>query len=100
MGHGDSTLGRQLITNYLNLLKAEKQPPKFIAFYNSGVKLLCAEGEILEHCKELETKGVKLMACKTCLHHFGMADKLKTGIMATMVDIMELQKMADKVITL
>ncbi len=100
MGHGDEQLGLQLINNYLKLINAENNLPKFITFYNSGVKVMCEGSPAIENLKNLEAAGVKLIACKTCLNHFNLLDKLQVGIAGTMVDIIELQKMADKVINL
>ncbi len=100
MGQGDEELGLLLINNYLKLIGAENNLPKFITFYNSGVKIICEESPIIENLKNLEKAGVKLIACKTCLNHFNLLDHVKVGIPGTMVDIIELQKMADKVINL
>jgi selenium metabolism protein YedF len=100
MGTGDNTLGLQLVKNYLNLLSEELELPNVIVFYNAGVKLICSGSPVLEIVKHLEQKGVKLMACKTCLNHFSLMDKMKTGIAGTMADILQLQKVADKVINL
>ncbi len=100
MGSGDDELGLKLVANYLSLINEEVELPRFIAFYNSGVKLICTGSPALENIKEIEKKGVKLIACKTCLNHFNLMDKVEAGIPGTMIDILELQKMADKVITL
>ncbi len=100
MGQGDEELGLLLINNYLKLISAENNLPKFITFYNSGVKIICEDSPIIEKLKKLEESGVKLIACKTCLNHFNLLDHVKVGIPGTMVDIIELQKMADKVINL
>jgi sulfur relay (sulfurtransferase) complex TusBCD TusD component (DsrE family) len=48
----------------------------------------------------LEANGVPLVICQTCLNHFGLADKVKVGIVGGMTDIIEAQWRADKVITL
>ncbi len=100
MGSGDTTLGLLLVKNYLTLLSEETELPKVITFYNAGVKLICNGSPVVEQLKNLEQKGVKLIACKTCLNHFQLLDKMETGIAGTMVDIMHLQKVADKVISL
>jgi len=100
MGSGDDELGLLLAKNYLTLLNEEKEPPKVIAFYNGGVKLICEGSPAIEPLKNLEQKGIKLLACKTCLKHFGLIDKMETGIAGTMMDIIELQKIADKVVNL
>lgn len=100
MGEGDQALGIKLVSNYLTLLNEENELPRHIVFYNAGIKLLCMGSPALDALKKLEEKGVKLIACKTCLAHFGLTDKIKAGIMGTMIDIIELQKIANKVINL
>ena len=96
MGPGDKALGLQLITNYLRLINEETELPRFIAFYNNGVKLICKDSPVIEITKAIEQKGVKLIACKTCLQHFDLIDKMEVGIAGTMIDIVELQKIADR----
>jgi hypothetical protein len=49
---------------------------------------------------KLEQKGVRLIACSTCLESYGLANQLKVGIAGSMADILEAQALADKVITL
>lgn len=100
MGSGDEELGIQLVSNYLKLTSEEMDLPKFISFYNGGVKLICTGSPVIEIIKTMEKKGVKLIACKTCLKHFNLMDKMEAGTAGTMIDIMELQRMADKVISL
>lgn len=100
MGSGDETLGLLLLTNYLKLLGEETELPKIITFYNAGVKLICSGSPVVESLKSLEQKGIKLMACKTCLNHFSLLDNMEIGIAGTMIDIMHFQKVADKVINL
>ncbi len=100
MGTGDEALGLQLVANYLKLINKENELPKFMAFYNGGVKLICTGSPAIEIIKTIEKKGVKLIACQTCLNHFNLMDKLEVGMAGTMIDIMELQRIADKVINL
>lgn len=100
MGQGDDTLGISLIENYFKLIIQEDALPKFIAFYNGGIKLVTNESPVIGILKEIEKKGVKLLACKTCLIHFGLLDKIEVGMAGTMIDIITLQKEADKVINL
>lgn len=100
MGNGDVALGLQLITNYLRLINEETNMPRFIVFYNSGVKLICKGSPVIEVIDAMEKKGVKLIACKTCLQFFNLKDKMEVGITGAMMDIVELQRKADKVITL
>ncbi len=100
MGSGDQVLGLKLVKNYLKLTNEEKNPPRVIAFYNEGVKLVCEGSSVLEELKALEKRGIKLVICKTCLNHFDLMDKVAVGIHGTMMDIIELQKVAEKVINL
>lgn len=100
MGSGDGELGLILVKNYLNLLSEEEELPRVITFYNQGVELICSGSPVIEQMKVLEAKGVQLLACKTCLKHFNLLDKIEVGIGGTMMDIIELQKAAEKVINI
>ncbi|WP_319481634.1 DsrE family protein [uncultured Draconibacterium sp.] len=100
MGSGNEELGQLLVINYLTLLCEEEEVPKVITFYNEGVKLICSGSESLEPLKQLDEKGVKLVACKTCLHHFQLLEKVEVGIAGTMVDILHFHKVAEKVVNL
>ncbi len=100
MGTGDDELGIQLVTNYLTLINEESELPKVVTFYNGGVKLICTGSPAVEILKKIEDKGVKLLACKTCLKHYGLLDRMEVGIAGTMIDIIELQKISDRVINL
>nr|WP_319512407.1 DsrE family protein [uncultured Draconibacterium sp.] len=100
MGSGNKELGQLLVKNYLTLLCEEAILPKVITFYNEGVKLICTGSIALEPLHQLAEKGVKLVACKTCLNHFKILDKVEVGIPGTMVDIMHFQKVAEKVVNL
>ncbi|WP_347841380.1 hypothetical protein [uncultured Draconibacterium sp.] len=100
MGGNDAQLGQLLVKNYLALLCEEEELPPVITFYNEGVKLICSGSAALEPLILLAKKGVKLVACKTCLNHFDLLDKVEVGIPGTMVDIMHFQKVASKVVNL
>ncbi len=100
MGAGDDELGLLLIQNYLKLLSEDLELPQVIAFYNGGVKLICSGSPAVSALQSLEQRGVKLMACKTCLNHFGLIDQMEVGIVGTMMDILLLQKAAEKVVNL
>lgn len=100
MGSGSEELGLQLITNYFKLLDADGRTPKIIVFYNGGVKLICKSSPALEALKNLNKKGVQLLACKTCLTHFDLLDEIAVGSVGSMPDIITLQANADKIINL
>ncbi|MFA6400056.1 MAG: sulfurtransferase-like selenium metabolism protein YedF [Salinivirgaceae bacterium] len=100
MGQGNDELGLKLIGNYFKILVEDNHLPRFIAFYNSGVKIICKGSPIIEVLKTIESMGVKLLACKTCLDFYELTDKIEVGVAGTMHDIVLLQANADKVITL
>ena len=100
MGSGSDELGVKLIVNYLKLINEQDLLPKFITIYNGGVKLICTNSPAIDILKTIEKAGTKIIACKTCLNHFNLFDKMEVGIAGTMMDIVELQSIAGKVINL
>jgi predicted peroxiredoxin len=54
---------------------------------------------VLDTLKSLESKGVRLILCSTCLNFFNLAEKVKVGIVGGMTDIIEAQMKAEKVIS-
>jgi hypothetical protein len=50
--------------------------------------------------KTLESKGVHLISCLTCLQYFNLKERVAVGIQGGMSDILLAQWMAGKVITL
>lgn len=100
MGEAHPDLSKTLITNYFGLLTEEKELPAYICFYADGVKLCTGDSPILESIKTLETMGVKILICKTCINFYGIADQVAAGTIGTMMDIMGAQMHCDKVIVL
>ncbi len=87
IGRGDDELGGNLMKAFIYSLNEVDNMPKSILFMNSAVKL-CVEGaETLDNLKMLESKGVELLVCGTCLNFFGIAEKLKVGKVSNMYDI-------------
>lgn len=100
MGNGPAELQLKLIVKYFDLLAMQESLPAAICFYTDGVKLVVEESPALEKLHALEAKGVRLIICSTCLDYFGLAEKVKVGIVGGMGDILEAQTRAGKVITL
>jgi hypothetical protein len=100
MGHADAGLQKELLQKYLKLLEQNGTLPGAICFFTEGVKLVVEGSAILEILQTLESKGVHLIVCQTCLNYFGLADKVKVGIVGGMGDIIAAQVKATKVITL
>lgn len=100
MGSADMALQRKLLDTYLTLLTENDSLPAAICFYTDGVKLVVEGSPFLEHLSQLERRGVRLIACSTCLNYFGLSEKVRVGIVGGMPDILEAQSRASKVITL
>ncbi len=100
IGSADVALQQKLLDTYLGLLAGHASLPAVICFYTDGVKLVVEGSPFLERLSHLEKKGVRLIACSTCLSYFGLADKVRVGIVGGMPDILEAQSRASKVITL
>jgi len=100
MGHGPEELQMTLLNKYLQLLDQTGDLPSAICFYTDGVKLVTEGSPVLEQVSLLEKKGVRLIACSTCLNYFNLADKIKAGIAGSMADILEAQLRAGKVVSL
>ena len=96
----NSTLQLKLLDTYFNLLLQNDTLPSAICFYTDGVKLVVEGSPLLEKMTLLEQRGVRLIICSTCLNYFGIADKVRVGIVGGMPDIIEAQVNADKVVTL
>ncbi len=100
MGSADLELQQKLLDTYLKLLLENSTLPAVICFYTDGVKLVTEGSYLLERLKQLEGRGVRLIACSTCLGYFGLMEKVRVGIVGGMPDIIEAQARASKVITL
>ena len=84
LGVGDEVLGSLLIAHFLRLLGEKEDKPKAITFLNTGVKLVCEGSQVLEHIKKLDSVGVEILACTTCLEYLDLVDKLSVGKPTTM----------------
>lgn len=100
MGSADPELQLKLLATYARLLLENGTLPGAICFYTDGVRLLVEGSPVIEVLKELETRGVHLIACQTCLNAFGLLDKLRVGIVGGMGDILAAQVKASKVISI
>lgn len=100
MGKGDPALQHKLIVKYLELIQMNESLPNAITFYTDGVKLVVEGSPALEQLRSLESKGVRLIICSTCLEYYGLTEKVQVGIVGGMTDIIEAQAKAEKVITI
>jgi selenium metabolism protein YedF len=89
LGDGSEELGYLLMKNFIFTLLETPQQPDRILFLNSGV-LLATEGtETVEALKQLEERGVELLACGVCLDYFKKKDQLAVGQVTNMFSTAE-----------
>jgi hypothetical protein len=100
MGSAEDPLRQKLVRLYLTMLQENEFYPGAIGIYADGVKLVIEGSPVLDLLKALESKGVRLIICSTCLQYYGLADKVAAGIVGGMNDIVLAQWMANKVITI
>lgn len=101
MGHSQvKGLPLKLMDKYFNLLLQGNELPKAICFYTDGVRLTVTDSPVLKQLKDLESKGVQLIICSTCLDAMDLTNSVQVGIVGGMPDIIEAQMKADKVISI
>jgi selenium metabolism protein YedF len=100
MGSGDDGLGAKLMVNFIKTLKEMGDDLWRLVFVNSGVKLTIDGAGTLEDLKELESGGLTILVCGTCLDHFDLLARKQVGQTTNMLDIVTAMQLADKVINL
>ncbi len=100
MGEGSDELGEVLIQGYFYSLTEVEPYPKAILFLNSGVNLTVMDSPVLDHLRILESKGVEVLSCGTCLDYFDLKDKLGVGGVSNMYTIVEMMNGAKNTIKL
>lgn len=89
MGTGDEKLGIALMKAFVFALTKQDQLPDTILCYNTGAFLTCEGADTLEDLKLLESEGVTILTCGTCLDFYGLKEKLAVGGVTNMYDIVE-----------
>lgn len=100
LGSGDDTLGAKLMESYLKTIKEMGEELWQLIFVNGGVKLTTSSSPVLEDLQEYERSGVIILACGTCLEHYGLTAEKKVGTTTNMLDIVTATQLADKVISI
>lgn len=100
LGQGEEELGKVLMKSYTYALTETTPLPKAVMFLNSGVKLTSEGSEVLDNIKKLESSGVEIISCGTCLDYYKLKEKLQTGIVGNMYSIIEKMNSAGKVINI
>jgi len=100
MGCGDEVLGEILIRAFFHTLGEVQPLPDTIVFLNSGVKLVVTGSPVLDDLRALCDQGISILACGTCLGHYGIKDQVAVGEISNMYSIAETLLGAGKVISL
>src|SRR5512138_1757348 len=87
MGRGSDELGARLIVKFFQQLPGVPDRPDGIIFYNGGVRLLGPASVALPALRQLEEAGVELLACGTCVEHFGLRGQTAAGRVTDMREI-------------
>ena len=98
MGTGDAKLGTSLMKAFVFALTKQDQLPDTILCYNTGAYLTCEDADTLEDLKLLESEGVTILTCGTCLDFYGLKEKLAVGGVTNMYDIVERMENAARII--
>lgn len=100
LGEGSEELGDVLVRGYFYTLTEVEPYPKALLFLNSGVNLTVTDSPVIEHLRVLESKGVEILSCGTCLDYFNLKDKLGVGGVTNMYTIVETMNKAKNTISL
>ena len=98
MGTGDPKLGTSLMKAFVFALTKQDQLPDTILCYNTGAYLTCEGADTLEDLKLMESEGVTVLTCGTCLDFYGLKEKLGVGGVTNMYDIVERMENAAQII--
>ncbi|MCX6301931.1 MAG: sulfurtransferase-like selenium metabolism protein YedF [Bacteroidia bacterium] len=98
MGTGDDELGNLLMVNFIKAIKELDVLPAKMVFYNRGIMLGKDDSHVIEHLREIEKMGVKLLLCATCVNFYSLAEKIHIGTLSNMYEIAQTMASATNVI--
>lgn len=98
MGKGDDKLGEILLKAFIHTVTEADTIPDTIILYNSGVKLAVKGAVTSEDLSLLESKGVKILVCGTCVKYFNLENEIGAGIISNMFDIVTVLSSANGII--
>lgn len=99
MGRGNDELGAVLIKSFVHTVAGLGKKPDVMIFYNTGVRLTIEGSDVLEDLKQMNSEGVQMLVCGTCLNFFESKDKLAVGAVSNMYDIVETMSGAGRLLT-
>jgi selenium metabolism protein YedF len=100
MGRGSAELGNILVRGFFHTLAEVEPRPQVAILFNAGVKLACEGSPVLDDLRALESDGLQILVCGTCLGYFELTERLSVGQVSNMYDIAETMFRAGKVVHL
>jgi len=101
LGKGENReLGNLLMHSFLNTIGALNLKPESIICMNDGVKLVTEDSLVVGELKQLESQGVEILACGTCLSRLNLTDRVAVGQVSNMYTLTETLLKANKIISL
>jgi selenium metabolism protein YedF len=97
-GSGEEQLGRILMRSFIKTLKDLDPRPEKVIFANAGVRLTTAGSDLIDDLRALESDGVEIVSCGTCLDYYHLLDKLQVGTASSMYEIASTLVQADRVV--
>lgn len=98
MGEGDEKLGKALMKAFIYALTELDQLPAKMIFYNGGAKLTVEGSDSLEDLRLLESQGVEILTCGTCLNYYNISEILAVGTVTNMYAIAEILMSSNNII--
>ena len=88
LGRGDNrSLGSLLMQSFLHTVSGLHAKPEAVLLINDGVKLVTDDSPVLGELRQLESQGIEILACGTCLSRFQLTDKVAVGQISNMYTI-------------
>jgi selenium metabolism protein YedF len=84
----EDELGEILTVGFFSTIGELDLLPGRIIFYHEGVRLVLDDSPVLDHLKKLESLGVSIMICGTCVDHYKVKDRVGVGIVSNAYDIL------------
>ncbi len=100
LGRSDPDLGALLMKAFMTTISDLPEPPSVVILMQAGVRLACEGSDCLGPLGQLQTSGVEILACGTCLDYFGLMDKLEVGRISNMAEIVDTLMTATRTIPL
>jgi len=88
-GYGDTIIGYEALSTVLEILTRREKLPAAIVCINTATKLLSEDSPMLPRFKNLEERGVEILAGRMCVNELGLTGSLGAGKVTTLTDIID-----------